>query len=379
MGLVPGAFDAKLDAINARLFVHRATRPQPRTDDKVLAAWNGLMIAACADAGEILREPRYIAAAERASAFLLREMRFSSGRLVRSWRGTAGKAPAVLEDYSCVIGGLLALARVNPTSAAAHRTHAKNLLEIVEADFALPSGAVMDAARDSGDLFVRLRSSHDGATPSAVSVLLHSLIDLGEAHDDEAPTRRAGEILASIAGRIVQSPVSTINSTRALLRLLLRGEIPEADPGEAERAPDPAPRHDHPDFTPVEIYADVDRITVTPDAPATLTLFVRIATGYHVIAADPGEGLPGLLPFRVGIVHGQGVAAYADYPSGTPFGVPEAGRVNVYAGEFELPIVVDLEGELTGTPLLSVTYQACSNTECLNPRTVEIDVAIDRG
>ena len=70
-----------------------------------------------------------------------------------------------------------------------------------------------------------------------------------------------------------------------------------------------------------------------------------------------------------------GVAIFATYPPGVPFG--QDGKLRVLSGEFELTVVLEREGEWTGKPLIGVTYQACTEDACLAPRTVELDVAID--
>ena len=96
-------------------------------------------------------------------------------------------------------------------------------------------------------------------------------------------------------------------------------------------------------------------------------------------AAIPGEGdaARDLIPFKVHIINGAGVAAYADYPKGEPFGTEDQ-RVQVYKGSFDLPIVLERTGQWSGRPLIAVTYQPCTDTACLRARTVELDVAIDR-
>jgi hypothetical protein len=82
----------------------------------------------------------------------------------------------------------------------------------------------------------------------------------------------------------------------------------------------------------VEVYADAERVTVTEDAPGEVNLVVRIAEGYHVLAAEPvsdsaqGKPMPELMPLRVGLVSGQGVAVYADYPTGDPYGAAMVGN-----------------------------------------------------
>jgi hypothetical protein len=107
-----------------------------------------------------------------------------------------------------------------------------------------------------------------------------------------------------------------------------------------------------------------------------LHLVLRIAEGYHINAADPGPGGAGLRPLRVGVINGTGVAAYADYPAGEAYGMD--GEIRVHKGQVELTVVVEREGEWSGRPILAVTYQACTDTECLAPITAELDVAIDR-
>ncbi len=184
------------------------------------------------------------------------------------------------------------------------------------------------------------------------------------------------EVLASLSSAIAESPVGVANGVRALFRLLQSapdrltaalGPVgDEAPPAAAEAEP----------FSPVEVFANEERITVAPDRPAPLELFIRIAPGYHILAADPGPGASGLMPFRIGTLAGTGLAAYAYYPPGEPYG--PGGELRVYKGEFQIPIAVELHGAWSGRPLLGVTFQACTDTECLAPTTLELDVAVDR-
>ncbi len=91
------------------LLRRRDARPQPARDDKVLAAWNGLAIAAFADAGRALGEPAFLDAATEAADFVLRELRSPDGRLQRSWRDGRTRHAGVLEDHTHLADGLLAL------------------------------------------------------------------------------------------------------------------------------------------------------------------------------------------------------------------------------------------------------------------------------
>jgi hypothetical protein len=129
-------------------------------------------------------------------------------------------------------------------------------------------------------------------------------------------------------------------------------------------------------FTPVEIYATTERVEVGKDRPAQLQLVLRIADGYHITAADPGPGGQGLAPLRVSVINGAGVAAYADYPPGEPYG--DRGDTRIHKGELEFTVALERTGEWSGRPLLTLSCQACTDTECLPPTVAELDVAIDR-
>jgi hypothetical protein len=205
--------------------------------------------------------------------------------------------------------------------------------------------------------------------------MLNNLIDLQEVQGRREDLDAATACLASLSGAIAASPVATANATRGLLRLLVRypaalaAALPAGSPAGAPAQPGT--------FTPVVVFASTDRITVGKDEPVGLTLRLRIAEGYHITAADPGPDAPALVPLRVDVAGGGGIAAYADYPAGEPLGGP-LGRVLVHRGEFELPVAVERTGGWTGKPILTVTFQACTDTACLQPATVELDVAIDR-
>jgi hypothetical protein len=146
--------------------------------------------------------------------------------------------------------------------------------------------------------------------------------------------------------------------------------MPRVIPGSPEDRP-PA----RGDFTPVQVFASVDRLTLSPGEPANLTLRLVIAPGYHLTAADPGghADAQALVGLRVGHARGHGVRAYADYPAGDPC----ADGLRVYRGEVDIPVVVERHGNWAGRPVLTVTFQACTDTECLEPATVELDVALD--
>ena len=111
--IIPTLADAETEALLARcrdkLFAVRAPRVRPGLDDKVLADWNGLMIAALAHAGQVFERPEWIALGERAFAFVRQQMTAPQGRLFHSWRDGKARHPASVDDYANLCRAALAL------------------------------------------------------------------------------------------------------------------------------------------------------------------------------------------------------------------------------------------------------------------------------
>jgi len=158
-----------------RLLAARDERPQPGRDDKVLASWNGLLLAALAEAGRVLPDgARYTAAAVEAAAFLLDNLRGPDGRLRRSWKDGRALHSGTLEDHTHLADGLLAL--YETTFEERWFVAARELMELVMERFAAPDGGFFDTADDAETLIARPRSLQDNAIPSgnamAATVLL---------------------------------------------------------------------------------------------------------------------------------------------------------------------------------------------------------------
>jgi uncharacterized protein len=193
---------ARLARIRAALLAARASRARPGRDDKVVAGWNGLAIAALAEAGLLLRRPDFTAAA-RAAAELLASVHLADGRLIRTSReGAAGNTAGVLEDYACVADGLLALSGV--TGEARWVQIAGQLLDTALARFADPEGGFYDTADDGERLIYRPADPADGPSPSgtfavAGALLSYSALTGSDRHRDAVAG--ALGVLAPIASR----------------------------------------------------------------------------------------------------------------------------------------------------------------------------------
>jgi uncharacterized protein YyaL (SSP411 family) len=153
----------------ARLRAARDQRPQPARDDKVVTSWNGLAIAALADAGVLLERPDLVDAAVRCAEFVVGH-HVVDGRLRRASRGgVVGAAAGVADDHGNLAEGLLALHQA--TGDPRWLTEAGSVLDVALEHFRDADGSVHDTADDAEQLFTRPRSQGDNAEPSGVSSL----------------------------------------------------------------------------------------------------------------------------------------------------------------------------------------------------------------
>ena len=194
-------------AARATLLRARRQRPQPARDDKVVTAWNGLAIAALAEAGSLLDEPEWVAAAVACADLLVVQHRDpGTGRLVRTSLGGQinAHAPAVLEDYADLAEGLLALYQV--TADERWFTTARSLLDAVLERFADGQGGFFDTAVDAPRLVRRPRDPSDGVTPSGASGAAHALLTLGALTGASEYTMAADSAIASLRELATASP-----------------------------------------------------------------------------------------------------------------------------------------------------------------------------
>ncbi|HEY8899712.1 MAG TPA: thioredoxin domain-containing protein [Chthoniobacterales bacterium] len=195
--LVERAAEPALEAERAILFEARARRPRPHLDDKILTAWNGLMISAFARTGAAMDAPDYLAIARRAAEFVRAELFDpATGELLRTWRDGRASIRAFTEDYAFLIQALLDLyeADLDP----AWFEWAQELQAKQDALFFDEStGSYLGSAEGDPLVPLRLRDDYDGAEPSANAVATRNLLRLAWMTHDDAFTERARRILAS--------------------------------------------------------------------------------------------------------------------------------------------------------------------------------------
>ncbi|MDQ0788854.1 thioredoxin domain-containing protein [Streptomyces sp. B3I8] len=187
-----GVFDAeRIATVRSRLLDARSARPAPGRDDKVVAAWNGLAIAALAETGAYFDRPDLVDAALRAADLLVRLHLDEHGRLARTSKdGRAGAHAGVLEDYADVAEGFLALAGV--TGEGVWLEFAGLLLGHVRTRFTGEEGTLYDTAADAERLIRRPQDPTDNATPSGWTAAAGALLSYA-AHTGSDDHRTAAE------------------------------------------------------------------------------------------------------------------------------------------------------------------------------------------
>ncbi|NGN63773.1 thioredoxin domain-containing protein [Streptomyces sp. A7024] len=194
----------RISSVRERLLAARAGRPRPGRDDKVVAAWNGLAIAALAEIGAYFERPDLIEAATAAADLLVRVHMDPAGRLVRTSRdGAAGPSQGVLEDYADVAEGFLALTAVTGESSWLELAGLQLdtvLRHFSGGDGSVEGGSFYDTADDAEALIRRPQDPTDSATPSgwtaAAAALLSYAAYTGSERHREAAERGLGIVTA---------------------------------------------------------------------------------------------------------------------------------------------------------------------------------------
>ncbi len=200
-GLSEDEIDSSLTASHTMLLAYRTTRPIPHRDDKIITAWNGLMISALAQAAAAFQSERYLSAATTAARFIRENL--WDGILHRSHRGKRSSGEAFPADYAFLIAGIIDLHSADPSSSWL--------------DWAVELQAVMDretwseekigyviSSEMNGETLLTIREDYDGAEPSPNHVAALNLLKLAALTATEAFAKRAESLLRAGAGTLAK-------------------------------------------------------------------------------------------------------------------------------------------------------------------------------
>jgi len=362
-----------IDEATAALRVRRAARVWPLRDDKVLAAWNGLMIGGLATAGRVLREPRYLEAAVRAAEFVLAQMR-ADGRLLRTWRAGEAKLPAYLDDHAFVAEGLLDLH--DATGDARWLDAARALADAMLEHFGDEGGGFFFTAAEGEELLARLKRPFDGATPSGNGIAALVLVRLAAATGEARYREAARTTLETFSAAMRNAPTSTESLLLATGEYLALVGEPEAATAAV------APPEARVARGPLTVEAWASARAARPGGELQVAVRIGIAEGWYINSHAPVQDY--LTPTELAVLDPPQVGLrelrYPDGATVTPRFSDEA--LSVYAGESWLLArltVPDDAAEGATTIRLELAAQACDASACAAPERylVELPLRID--
>ncbi|MBM4124334.1 MAG: DUF255 domain-containing protein [Nitrospira sp.] len=223
LAIEPQELRLTIDRLRPLLYEVRLKRIPPALDDKVLTAWNGMMIGAMAEGARVLGDSRYLDAGEQAADFLLQTMVRPDGGLYRTYRAGKAHLQGCLEDYAYLAEGLIDL-----YEAGAHEGYleeAKHLAERMLEDFRdAEQGGFFTTARDHETLIVRSREGPDGATPSGNAVAAAVLARLAF-HFGRVDFRDAATEAIRVYGRQIARYPRAFAKSLSVVDLLLAGPM----------------------------------------------------------------------------------------------------------------------------------------------------------
>ena len=191
-----------LQSGRAKLFAERDRRVKPFRDEKILTAWNGLMLAAFAEAAAVLGNEEYLLVARRNADFLLQELS-ANGRLLRTWKDGKAKLNGYIEDYANLADGLIELYRAS--GEARYLIEARRLADVMITEFwDEEDGAFFFTSSDHEELIVRNKDFYDNATPSGNSTAADVLIKLAKYFGDDRYERFGATVLRLVAVQIAR-------------------------------------------------------------------------------------------------------------------------------------------------------------------------------
>jgi uncharacterized protein YyaL (SSP411 family) len=365
----PDALEASLKPLREKILAVRDRRPAPLRDDKILTAWNGLMIAAYADAARLLGRPEYRKPAEQAADFVWSKLRTPEGRLLRSYRDGQAKLAGYLEDYAFLTHGLLKLHAA--TGDPNRLRQARELTDRMIADFGDPKeGGFYFTAEDHESLLARPKDPFDNALPSANGVAVLNLLALARLTGESRYLDQAENTLKTFANAMTQNPAALptmlvgleafldVRPSATPLKALVDGGLANP-PGDI--------------VTASANWADGQ--TVEPGRELKIRVKVVIRPGWHIQANPSGSEL--LKPTMLTLMPGESATlSKVEYPAGQAkiLSAVAKEKILLYEGEVEIAANVKFEG---AAPTVRLEFQPCNDRACLAP--AELDIPITTG
>ncbi|QDU81316.1 Cellobiose 2-epimerase [Polystyrenella longa] len=200
--------EQQMASAREKLYIAREKRIHPGRDEKILAAWNGLMIATFAQAGRALGEEKYTEAAKRGADFVWNEMRTEEGRLFHSWKEGDARINGFLDDYTNVLDAFTEV--YQSTGDVIYLERANELATSLREHFLdKEEGGFFYTSNDHEQLIARPKESQDNATPSGNSMAVTGLLKLSRITGNIELEEIAWKTLESMSGQFRQSTMAS--------------------------------------------------------------------------------------------------------------------------------------------------------------------------
>ncbi|MEA3412027.1 MAG: DUF255 domain-containing protein [Pseudomonadota bacterium] len=360
LGVTEAILQARVDAILDRLYGARERREHPGRDEKLITAWNAMMIVALAEASLVLDDPKYLSAAQRAAGLLREHNLRADGGLWRVRLQGKSSIAGKLDDYAFLIEAFVAL--YDAGAGETWLAYAGEMARSMSLRFRDVSngGFWLNASDGPQDLFTRPKATGDGAKPSGYSAAVRALARLHARTGEPEFGDWADAALAAVAGEAREHPGSHT------YLLIAAGEMRNGESGNPRYAARGAVRVS-------------SRLLVSSKAPGNgiLDVELRLRPGWHVNSHRPLQ--KDLVPTELRITDVPDVRSggKVSYPP------PEIKRLSflreplsLYEGTVNLRTGVAIDrktsGELDAVPAVaaSLRLQACSDQVCLAPEEI---------
>ena len=342
---------ARLSPLKEKLLNARSQRQRPLLDDKIITAWNGLMIGAYARAYEVLDRPEYLITAQKAVDFIRNNLRDADGDLYRIYREGQRKGEAYQEDYAFLIDGLLHLYRA--TRSARYLQDALSLSERMHTAFWDTIDGGYFFTQSQNEMIVRTKSFYDSALPSGNAVALHVLWELRTLTQNPLYAQRALVLTNSFAPLAENTPGAFLHFIHGTM--MASSPITMLSPDSLVTASATALPSDN---------ANILKVNVR----------LNIASDWHIQASNPNDDY--LIPTRLSLDTDIAKITQIDYPPAKDLQFPFAERaIAVYTDSLTVPLTLSFKTRPQNLSLI-LTYQACDSTRCLSPQTQRIAVNV---
>jgi uncharacterized protein YyaL (SSP411 family) len=332
------------------LLADRNRRVRPHTDDKSLASWNGLMLAAYARAYQVLGDAEYRQTAIATADFLAAKMT-REGKLFHSYRADKLDTPGLLEDYAFTAYGLLAL--YDATHDVRWLDRAAGIATQMRAQFADSTEGGFFTTAEQGDLLARMKEGEDNAIPSANGVAALVLARLAALRGDEWRSPAAGAIRA-FGATIAQAPAA-FSTLLIANQMLARPVVVSA---------------------PQIVTLQAGAVSRLPDGAYSIPLRLSVRSGWHINANHPSASYLKPTVLRLASPGAQLVGVRYPPPQRARFGYAKE-PLDVYSGDAAIQATVRLPASSlhTGRQMRFVlAYQPCNDRACLAPAEIALEV-----